>query len=175
MPLSERKLAQMFGKTSRRWACNGMTEARRTSSRAFADSRLTPGLSSAERPLLALEIALHIAVLSESSWCAPIRPTRLLPVLFHLRTLERYEQEWMNLFEATCGPPHARVSRSRPGCAAPCCGLPPVCHDSGLRRQPGFSGGARALRYVARAPRARRLLRSRCCFHAERMAALRAA
>ena len=28
-PLSERKLAQMFGKTSRRWARNRMTEARR--------------------------------------------------------------------------------------------------------------------------------------------------
>ena len=29
-PLSERKLAARFGKTSRRWACNRMAEARQS-------------------------------------------------------------------------------------------------------------------------------------------------
>jgi hypothetical protein len=38
-PLSERKLAAMFGKTSRRWARNRMAEARQTFVPAIADSR----------------------------------------------------------------------------------------------------------------------------------------
>jgi hypothetical protein len=38
-PLSERKLAAMFGKTSRRWARHRMTEARETFVPALADSR----------------------------------------------------------------------------------------------------------------------------------------
>ena len=37
-PLSERKLAQMFGKTSRRWARNRMAEARQALKSAMADS-----------------------------------------------------------------------------------------------------------------------------------------
>jgi hypothetical protein len=38
-PLSERKLAQMFGKTSRRWARNRMTEARQPTGPAITNSR----------------------------------------------------------------------------------------------------------------------------------------
>jgi hypothetical protein len=37
-PLSERKLAEMFGKTSRRWARNRMAEARQALKSAMADS-----------------------------------------------------------------------------------------------------------------------------------------
>lgn len=36
-PLSERKLAAMFGKTSRRWARNRMADARQPPVQAFAD------------------------------------------------------------------------------------------------------------------------------------------
>jgi hypothetical protein len=39
VPLSERKLASMFGKTSRRWARNRMAEACQTFAPALADSR----------------------------------------------------------------------------------------------------------------------------------------
>jgi hypothetical protein len=38
-PLSERKLAAMFGKTSRRWARSRMAEARRGSVPEMADNR----------------------------------------------------------------------------------------------------------------------------------------
>ena len=38
-PLSERKLAAMFGKTSRRWARSRMTEARASPASAVSDSR----------------------------------------------------------------------------------------------------------------------------------------
>ena len=38
-PLSERKLAQMFGKTSRRWARNRMTEARQPTGPARTNNR----------------------------------------------------------------------------------------------------------------------------------------
>jgi hypothetical protein len=38
-PLSERKLAAMFGKTSRRWARNRMAEARRPLIPAMEESR----------------------------------------------------------------------------------------------------------------------------------------
>ena len=38
-PLSERKLAQMFGKTSRRWARNRMAEARQSLKPAMSGSR----------------------------------------------------------------------------------------------------------------------------------------
>lgn len=38
-PLSERKLAAMFGKTSRRWARNRMVEARQDLVSAMADNR----------------------------------------------------------------------------------------------------------------------------------------
>ena len=38
-PLSERKLAAMFGKTSRRWARNRMAEARQPLVSATVDSR----------------------------------------------------------------------------------------------------------------------------------------
>jgi hypothetical protein len=38
-PLSERKLAAMFGKTSRRWARNRRVEARQTLVSAMADNR----------------------------------------------------------------------------------------------------------------------------------------
>ena len=39
VPLSERKLASMFGKTSRRWARNRMAEACQIYAPALADSR----------------------------------------------------------------------------------------------------------------------------------------
>src|SRR5260221_8686144 len=48
-PLSERKLAAMFGKTSRRWARNRMAEARHVSGPDEADSRMPPGSAALRR------------------------------------------------------------------------------------------------------------------------------
>jgi len=46
-PLSERKLAQMFGRTSRRWACARIAEARRVpSSGLMVDPAITAGAQS---------------------------------------------------------------------------------------------------------------------------------